>query len=84
MPARINAGNIHTMAKYDYRCSECGEFEYEQPMSAPNLEECPDCGSTVKKLFRPPSMTGFPNGPKNTAPVYNPSRSPIWNSAQAE
>jgi len=71
------------MAKYDYKCEDCGIFEHEQPMSSDALKECPRCGKKVRKVFTPPAMSGFPNGPKNTAPVYNPNRSPLWNSAQA-
>lgn len=32
------------MAVYDYRCRVCShEFEHEQPIKDPPLEECPRC-----------------------------------------
>lgn len=72
------------MPKYDYSCPDCGVFEVTQTISEDTLEKCPTCGSNVKKVFTPPSMMGFPNGPKGKNLVYNPNRSPLWNSAQAD
>ena len=34
------------MPVYEYRCQDekCGEFEIEQKMNDPHLENCPKCG----------------------------------------
>ena len=40
------------MPTYDYKCLECEvQFEKFQGITAPLLEECPDCGGKVKRLI---------------------------------
>lgn len=40
------------MPTYDYKCLECEvKFEKFQGITAPPLEECPDCGGKVKRLI---------------------------------
>jgi len=39
------------MPNYDYKCPHCGVFEAFQKMSEPSLEECPQCGSPVKRMI---------------------------------
>lgn len=40
------------MPTYDYKCLECDvQFEKFQGITAPPLEECPDCGGKVKRLI---------------------------------
>lgn len=40
------------MPTYDYKCLECEvQFEKFQGITAPPLEECPDCGGKVKRLI---------------------------------
>ena len=40
------------MPAYDYQCNACGiRFEKRQKMSDPELEFCPACGGTVKRLI---------------------------------
>lgn len=40
------------MPTYDYKCLECEEqFEKFQGITAPPLEECPECGGKVKRLI---------------------------------
>jgi putative FmdB family regulatory protein len=40
------------MPTYDYECQSCdATFEVFQSMSAPKLDKCPTCGSSVKRLI---------------------------------
>ena len=39
------------MPTYQYRCNECGhEFEKRQRMSDDPVKECPQCGSSVRRV----------------------------------
>ncbi len=40
------------MPTYDYKCLECDiQFEQFQGITAPVLEECPECSGKVKRLI---------------------------------
>lgn len=39
------------MPTYEYRCSNCGIFECQQPITAAPLENCPHCGGAVRRLI---------------------------------
>ena len=40
------------MARYDYKCSSCGNvFEVEHPMSETPEVVCPSCGAPASKTF---------------------------------
>ena len=39
------------MPTYNYRCSNCGDFKYTHKISD-KLENCPECGSMVRKIFK--------------------------------
>ncbi len=39
------------MPSYDYRCPQCGKFTISQSIKEPALQECPTCGSPVKRLI---------------------------------
>ena len=40
------------MARYDYKCSSCGNvFEVEHPMSETPEVVCPSCGAPAAKTF---------------------------------
>ncbi len=40
------------MPTYDYKCLECeNQFEKFQGITAPPLEECPECSGKVKRLI---------------------------------
>ena len=39
------------MPTYVYRCNCCGEFEVHQSIKDPPLEQCPDCGTTVRRVI---------------------------------
>ena len=40
------------MPTYDYKCLECDiQFEKFQGITAPPLEECPECNGKVKRLI---------------------------------
>lgn len=40
------------MPAYDYECKSCNcRFERRQKMTEPDVESCPECGGTVKKLI---------------------------------
>lgn len=34
------------MASYDYKCTECGEFEVQQSMKEDAYVDCPKCGKS--------------------------------------
>jgi putative FmdB family regulatory protein len=39
---------------YAYRCTNCAhEFETFQKFSEDPLTECPECGSTIRRIFQP-------------------------------
>jgi putative FmdB family regulatory protein len=39
---------------YEYACTACGErLEAKQSFDDPPLEECPQCGGKLRKLFSP-------------------------------
>jgi putative FmdB family regulatory protein len=41
-----------SMPAYDYQCNACGcRFQERQKMSDPEIEFCPGCGGTVKRLI---------------------------------
>ena len=44
------------MPTYLYECEKCGQFEELQKITADPLEECPDCGSDVKRLIGSPGI----------------------------
>lgn len=45
------------MPLYEYRCKKCGhQFEKIQSFSAPDVKECPVCGSEVERLISAPSF----------------------------
>jgi len=45
------------MPLYEYECTECGHrTELLQRHGDPPLEKCPECGSTVRKLFSAPAV----------------------------
>jgi putative FmdB family regulatory protein len=69
------------MPTYTYKCPDCGKFDTYQKFSDPTLEDCPTCGSKVKKVFSVPGVIGMENVPTQT---YRSDRSALWNSAQAE
>lgn len=40
------------MPAYEYQCNGCGShFERRQKMSDPEVDSCPECGGTVKRLI---------------------------------
>ena len=39
------------MPDYLYECPKCGRFSKIQRISAPALENCPDCASPVKRII---------------------------------
>lgn len=39
------------MPTYEYRCPECGVFEFQQKITADPLDFCPDCGQAVTRLI---------------------------------
>ena len=39
------------MPTYDYRCENCGKFEFVQKISEDALTECPTCGERVERLI---------------------------------
>ena len=39
------------MARYDYRCSQCGVFEISHSMKDPAVESCPTCSSKIERLI---------------------------------
>ncbi len=39
------------MPVYDYKCEECGRFEYTQRITEDALTVCPQCGHQVQRLI---------------------------------
>lgn len=39
------------MPIYDYRCAECGDFEYSQSIKDKPLTKCPKCQNKVQRLI---------------------------------
>ncbi|MFW6022960.1 MAG: FmdB family zinc ribbon protein, partial [Halanaerobiaceae bacterium] len=44
------------MPTYLYECEKCGRFEEFQRISEDALEECPECGSYVKRIIGAPGI----------------------------
>ena len=45
------------MPLYEYECTECGHrTELLQRHGDPPLQECPECGGAVRKLFSAPAV----------------------------
>lgn len=39
------------MPTYDYKCAQCGTFEFTQSITSDPLTECPHCQGPVKRLI---------------------------------
>lgn len=39
------------MPVYDYKCENCGKFEYTQRITEDPLKVCPNCGGAVQRLI---------------------------------
>lgn len=39
------------MPTYEYKCKQCGVFDYFQSIKDEALKVCPNCGSEVKRLL---------------------------------
>jgi putative FmdB family regulatory protein len=45
------------MPLYEYQCESCGvRFERLQRKSDRMMQECPDCGGSVRRLLQPPGL----------------------------
>ena len=74
------------MARYDYKCSSCGNvFEVEHPMSETPEVVCPSCGAPASKTFSASGIkfdgSGFYNtdlrgGGSTTTPTGGCPKSP--------
>lgn len=55
------------MARYDYRCPECGaQFEVEHPMAEHPSVTCPTCGAEAIQVFGTSSILFKGSGFYNT------------------
>jgi putative FmdB family regulatory protein len=46
------------MPFYEFRCSECGPFEFARPMAEAAMPaSCPTCGSEARRVYSPPRLT---------------------------
>lgn len=55
------------MARYDYRCTACGEvFEVEHPMGERPEITCPTCGAAAERVFAPSGIAFHGSGFYNT------------------
>ncbi len=68
------------MPIYEYACTACGErTEARQGFDDPPLEECPQCGGKLRKLYSPVGIvfkgSGFyaTDGRKEAKPAPKPS-----------
>ncbi len=65
------------MARYDYKCSSCGNvFEVEHPMSENPEVVCPSCGAPAAKTFSASGIKFEGSGFYNTAPRSGASSTP--------
>ena len=49
------------MARYDYRCDDCGTFEVSTAMgAAPRSAACPCCARDARRLFTVPLIARTP------------------------
>lgn len=44
------------MPIYEYRCSQGHQYERWEGFDAPVEQECPNCGSTARRLFSAPAI----------------------------
>lgn len=45
------------MPLFEYQCEKCGvRFERLQRKGNPALQECPECGGTLRRLIQPPGI----------------------------
>jgi putative FmdB family regulatory protein len=45
------------MPLFEYQCEKCGvRFERLQRKGNPDLQECPECGGTLRRLIQPPGI----------------------------
>jgi len=44
------------MPTYLYECEKCGRFEEFQSITEDALENCPECGKSVKKIIGAPGI----------------------------
>ncbi len=44
------------MPTYLYECEKCGRFEEFQSINEESLENCPECGKSVKKIIGAPGI----------------------------
>ena len=57
----------NAMARYDYRCTECGTvFEVEHPMGERPEVACPACGAPCERVFEASAITFTGSGFYNT------------------
>ncbi len=55
------------MARYDYRCTSCGNvFEVEHPMSERPEINCPTCGQPAERVFNASGISFKGSGFYNT------------------
>ncbi len=57
----------NSMARYDYRCPQCGTvFEVEHPMGEKPEVACPACGAPCERVFEASAITFTGSGFYNT------------------
>ncbi|MCI1665485.1 MAG: FmdB family transcriptional regulator [Atopobiaceae bacterium] len=55
------------MARYDYRCTVCGNtFEVDHPMSEHPRVTCPSCGASAERVFAASAIAFKGSGFYNT------------------
>lgn len=68
------------MPTYEYACTACGErLEAKQSFEDPPLEECPQCGGRLRKLYSPVGIvfkgSGFYSTDKTKKPAASDKKS---------
>lgn len=59
----IGYEEVKDLPTYNYRCKVCEhEFEETQKISEEPLDECPECGAEIERIFKKPPGIQF-NGP---------------------
>ena len=69
---------------YLYECENCGRFEKLQKISDDALEECPKCGSEVKRIIGNPGIIFKGSGFYSTGSKKSKSSSGNSNSGNGD
>jgi putative FmdB family regulatory protein len=47
------------MPAYDYKCPKCGVIELTKKITEPEIKQCPECQSEIKRIYTPTKWLDF-------------------------